>query len=76
MNADLRFPQWQEPLLCALMETNHENLRRKIGTVKQVILERLSDLHIPEEEKFALHDALSTLRVLSDGLTKSASAGT
>lgn len=76
MNADLRFPIWQEPLLSALMETNHENLRRKIETAKQAILERRSDVDIPEPERFALHDALSTLRVLSDVLTKSASAGT
>ena len=76
MNADLRFPQWQEPLLGALMETNHENLKRKIEISKQAIDERLSDSYIPEAEKFALHDALSTLRVLSDVLGKSDSAGT
>lgn len=63
MNADLQFPQWQEPLLHALMETNHKSIKRKTEIAKQAILERLSDLHIPEAEKFALHDALSTLRV-------------
>ena len=76
MNADLRFPQWQEPLLLAMMETSHENLNRKIGIAEQAVLERLKDLRISEDEKFALHDALSSIRVLSDGLTKSASAGT
>lgn len=75
LNADLRFPVWQEPLLSALMETNHENLRRKIEIAKQAIRERLNDVDIPEAEKFALYDALSTLRVLSDVLTKSAVAG-
>ena len=58
------------------METNHENLRRKIEVAKQAIHERLSESEISKAEGVALRDALSTLRVLSDVLSKSASRGT
>lgn len=70
----LRFPQWQEPLLHALMETNREDSKEKIEAVQKLIRERLSELeHIPENETelVALRDAISTLRVVSKGLAKS-----
>ena len=67
----LQFPQWQEPLLCAIMETNHESLRRKIDIAKQAIHERMSESEpVPEAERAALLDALNTLRVLSEVLNK------
>lgn len=60
MNADLRFPIWQEPLLSALMETNHENLRRKIETAKQAILERRSDV-VSVSTRAHIHDDASNI---------------
>jgi hypothetical protein len=72
----LQFPQWQNSVLQAVMETNHQNLRRKIEVSKQAIHERLSESEISKAEGVALCDALSTLRVLSDVLSKSASTGT
>ena len=77
MTTALRFPQWQEPLLNAVVETNHESLRRKIAVAKQAIHERMSESEpVPEAEQVALQDALYTLRVLSEVLNKPASMGT
>lgn len=78
-NTDLRFPQWQEPLLHALMETNRQDSKEKIETVHRLIRERLDELErIPENETelVALHDAISTLRVVSKGLVESPSTRT
>jgi hypothetical protein len=63
----LRYPQWQEPLLRAVMETKPDSLVEKIQIAEEAISQRLRELEgnsILEQERVALQDAVSTLRVL------------
>jgi hypothetical protein len=69
----LRYPLWQEPLLQAVSETGPD-LPEKIQIAEKAISMRLRDLNRnpgSEDERTALNDAVSTLRVLkSDKLEK------
>jgi hypothetical protein len=62
------YPQWQKPLLRAVMETKPDSLLGKIQITERAISNRLTELEgTPgsKEERLALHDAVSTLRVLT-----------
>jgi hypothetical protein len=63
----LRYPQWQQPLLRAVMETKLDSLVEKIQIAEGAISQRLRELEgnsVLEQERVALQDAVSTLRVL------------
>lgn len=65
MNDNLKYP-WQSPLLAAVTEFNPNQLTKKIAAAEDAIAERLLELNgsTNPEERLALHDAQSTLRVL------------
>jgi hypothetical protein len=70
----LRYPQWQEPLLRAVMETKPDSLMEKIQIAETAISQRLRELDSnpsSKEEWVALSDAVSTLRVLKSVLIQS-----
>jgi hypothetical protein len=70
----LRYPQWQEPLLQAVMETRPDSLLGKIQIAETAISQRLRELDsepASKEERVALSDAVSTLRVLKRVLIQS-----
>ena len=70
----LRYPQWQEPLLQAVMETKPDSLLEKIQIAETAISQRLRELEGnpgSKEERVALRDAVSTLRVLKRVLIQS-----
>lgn len=70
----LRYPLWQEPLLQAVMETKPDSLMEKIQIAEEAISQRLGELQDnsgSKEETAALHDAVSTLRVLKSTLIQS-----
>jgi hypothetical protein len=70
----LRYPQWQEPLLQAVMETKPNSLTGKIQIAETAISQRLIELDsnpTSKEERVALSDAVSTLRVLKRVLIQS-----
>ena len=70
----LRYPQWQEPLLQAVMETKPDSLMEKIQIAESAISQRLRELDSnpsSKEEWVALSDAVSTLRVLKSVLIQS-----
>lgn len=70
----LRYPLWQEPLLKAVMETKPDSLMEKTQIAEKAISQRLRELEGnsgSKEERAALHDAVSTLRVLKSTLIQS-----
>jgi hypothetical protein len=70
----LRYPQWQEPLLQAVMETKPDSLIEKIQIAETAISQRLRELDsdpASKEERVALSDAVLTLRVLKRVLVQS-----
>jgi hypothetical protein len=66
MRNDLKFPEWQEPYLEALMETDERKLVTRVKLAESVILMRLRAIQSDSDmtEKQAIEDALSGLTVL------------
>jgi hypothetical protein len=69
--SDLPYPQWQKPLLRAVMELRPDSLTEKIKIAETAIAQRLRECERDrdsksEEEWGALHDAASTLGVLKN----------
>ena len=65
--AELRFPKWQQPYQDALLELDVENLNQRILDAETAIFLRLQELtpnSDHHEERSALDDAISGLRVL------------
>jgi len=62
MDQDFKYPQWQEPLVAAIMEFDHEKLRRKIEKAEEAIGQRIQELALTDSNE---HER----RLLSDGLT-------
>jgi hypothetical protein len=62
MNQELKYPQWQQPLVAAIMEFEHDKLRRKIETAEEAIGQRIQELALTDSDKLER-------RLLSDGLT-------
>ena len=64
---DLKYPEWQEPFREALLESNRQALKEQLTTVETVIVKRLESIADDlafREERQAIRDALSTIRVL------------
>ena len=63
----LKFPQWQAPLQDVILEFDPVKLTEKIRAVEALLLARLQQLnHAAEnrDEKIAVQDALSIVRIM------------
>ena len=63
----LKYPSWQEPYRAAVIETNPELFKQKIAVAEQAVKLRLEELENSadhRDERTALTDALTTLRIL------------
>jgi hypothetical protein len=74
-DSDLRYPQWQEPLLRAVMEINPARVTERIGIAEAAISLRRGQLAKSigsGDENIALQDGISTLQsVKRAALTRS-----
>jgi hypothetical protein len=64
---NLKFPEWQAPLQDLILEFDRDTMLRKVPEVETLIFERLRDLSRDgdaHDERCALNDALSVIRVL------------
>jgi hypothetical protein len=64
---NLKFPEWQAPLQDLILEFDRDTMLRKMPEVETRIIERLRSLSRDgeaQDERNALNDALSVLRVL------------
>ena len=62
---DLKYPQWQEPVASAILESNREQLREKVQKAEEAIAQRIEQLASDpgnEHERRALFDGLDLLR--------------
>jgi hypothetical protein len=66
MRNDLKFPEWQEPYLEALLETDERKLIERVKLAESAILMRLRAIQSDSDkmEKQAIEDALCGLTVL------------
>ncbi len=65
--AELLYPEWQQPLLDAVLEFDPQVLAPKIEQIESLILARRQELGMQENataEQRALDDATASLRVL------------
>jgi hypothetical protein len=72
--SDLPYPQWQKPLLHVMMEMKPVSLMEKVKIAETAISQRLRELENNpgwKEERVALYNAVSTLRVLKSVLIQS-----
>jgi len=69
MRNDLKFPEWQEPYLEALLETDERKLVQRVKLAESAILMRLRAIQSDSDmtEKQAIEDALCGLTVLQKG---------
>jgi hypothetical protein len=74
-DTDLRYPQWQEALLRAVMEINPARLADRIKSAQAAISSRQGQVaELREDENTALQDGLVTLASLKRvALTRSRS---
>jgi hypothetical protein len=65
---DLKFPQWQESYLKAMMETDQWKLSERVSLAEIAILSRLSIIQGTDQrtERQAIEDALNGLIVLKN----------
>jgi hypothetical protein len=64
---DLQYPDWQKPLLEAVLELDMEKLPARVSAAERAIFDRLRAITRGAEhhaELQAMEDALATLRVL------------
>lgn len=64
---ELKFPQWQAPLQDLILEFDPVKLEEKIRTVETLLFDRLQQLdhgNGGRDEKTALQDALSIIRIM------------
>ena len=64
-----KYPSWQAPYRAAILETNPNVLKQKIAAAEQAAKLRLKELENSadrREERIALTDALTTLRILGE----------
>ena len=69
---ELRFPEWQKPLQDLILEFDRESLIRKVKRVEALIIERDQELARTgdgHDERVALSDAMSIIRLLTDRAT-------
>jgi hypothetical protein len=65
----LKYPSWQEPYRAAVRETNPELFKQKIAAAEQVAKLRFGEVENradQSEERVALLDALTALRILGE----------
>ena len=63
----LRFPEWQQPYLAALMEADRKKILDRVAYAENAIFNRLQSLAGNADhhaERQAIEDALNALRVL------------
>lgn len=63
----IRYPEWQKPLLEALLELDEEKLRERVAAAEAAISRRLELIAKNSEQQTehqAIEDALSSLRML------------
>ena len=63
----LRFPEWQQPYLAALMEADRKKILDRVTDAENAIFNRLQSLAGNADhhaERLAIEDALNALRVL------------
>ena len=66
-DGQLRFPQWQAPLQDLILEFDSIKLEEKTRAVEALLLQRLQQLDVESDgrdEKMALRDALSIIRIM------------
>jgi hypothetical protein len=64
---ELRYPEWQVPLQDLILEFDRVRLSRKMQEIETIIVQRLEELSRKSDsrdEREALNDALSILRVI------------
>jgi hypothetical protein len=61
MNAQLKYPEWQEPLKAVVLEFDTQRLRENLQKVEAVMTARSRELG---DELQALNDAFITIRIL------------
>ena len=62
---ELKYPQWQEPLVAAILERDPRRLQEKLHRAGELIGKRLDELKIDQRtdaEFRALYDGLSLIR--------------
>jgi len=67
VDSELKYPNWQAPLREAVLEFDREKLAERIQKLKGLIFDRLEAMSSEtdhQDERQALADAISTLRVL------------
>jgi hypothetical protein len=67
---ELRYPSWQTPLHEAIIELDPQKFAKKVEEVEALMLERLQEISSQadhHEERQAIADATSVLRVLKKG---------
>ena len=65
----LKYPTWQEPYRAAVIEINPRFLKQKIEAAEQAAKLRLQELENSadgREERIALTDALTALKILGE----------
>jgi len=68
--SDLEFPEWQEPYLEALMETDQRKLVGRVDLAERTIFLRLKEIQSSSKrgsEEQAIEDALRALTLLRKG---------
>jgi hypothetical protein len=69
MDTELKYPSWQVPFREAVLEFDRKKLDDKIQNVKKLIFDRLEAISSEgghQDERQALADAVSMLRVLTE----------
>ena len=70
MSELLRYPQWQKPLLEAILEFDAKRLSVKVQDLEKVMHDRLNALSGSHDflEREALTDGLATLKILKESV--------
>ncbi len=66
-DGELKFPQWQAPLQDLILEFDPIKLEEKMPQVETLLFDRLQQLdrgNDSRDEKIALQDALSIIRIM------------
>ncbi len=70
INDGLKYPEWQKPLLDALLQLDTEELKIRVAVAETAIHNRMQTISRDVEhcaERQAIEDALATLRILKRG---------
>ena len=73
MKPELIYPQWQEPLMAALLEFDSKQQCGKVEKAEEAIVRRIHELTLAKgggSELRLLHDSLSLIRQLKERLAQ------